>query len=63
MQRFLRFETQLRCEITNRPLGIFLASGRVEHAATLSDYARQRMLELLDWYNRKLPVPRLSDGD
>ncbi len=61
MDTYIRFQTQLRCGNTGRPAGIFLAAGRVEDKKTLPAETRERLRNLLDWFNLNLRVPSSSD--
>ena len=63
METYIRFQTQLRCCNTGRPAGIFSAAGRVEDRTTLPDVTRDRLQEVLIWFNRNLTVPKLDDSD
>ncbi|MGI9474630.1 MAG: hypothetical protein ACR2NZ_24055 [Rubripirellula sp.] len=63
MDTYIRFQTKLRCHYTARPAGIFVAAGRIEDQATLPDATRDRLRELLMWFNRNLTVPSLDDSD
>ena len=63
MDTYVRFQTQLRCPDTGRPAGIFLAAGRVEDRPTLPNPTRDRLREVLDWFNRNLTAPALDESD
>ena len=63
MDTYIRFQTQLRCRHTGRPAGIFVAAGRIEDRTTLPDATRDRLREVLIWFNGNLTVPSLDDSD
>ncbi len=63
MDTYVRFQTQLRCGNTGRPAGIFLAAGRIEDRTTLPTETRERLREIVDWFNRNLTAPALADSD
>lgn len=63
MDTYIRFQTQLRCRNTGRPAGIFVAAGRIEDRTALPDETRDRLREVLIWFNRNLTVPSLDDSD
>ncbi|QDV45790.1 hypothetical protein Enr13x_56910 [Stieleria neptunia] len=63
MDTYIRFQTQLRCCNTGRPAGIFVAAGRIEDRTTLPDATRDRLREVLIWFNRNLTVPALDESD
>jgi hypothetical protein len=63
MDAYIRFQTQLRCRLTARPAGIFVAAGRVDDQETLHDASRGRLREVLDWFNDNLTVPALDTSD
>ncbi len=63
MDTYIRFQTQLRCRYTGRPAGIFVAAGRIEDRATLPDATRDRLREVLRWFNHNLTVPSLDESD
>lgn len=63
METYIRFQTQLRCSDTGRPAGIFVAAGRVEDRTTLPNATRERLHEVLTWFNRNLTVPKLDKAD
>ena len=60
MDSYLRFQTQLRCEKTGRPLGVFVAAGRVENSPGLPDTTRALLGNVLTWFNQNLVVPALE---
>ena len=60
MQRYVRFETQLENVRTNRPLGIFQSC---DFSWQLCDHTRDRLHELLGWFNQNLAVPALKESD
>ena len=62
MDTYLRFETQLRCDETNRRLGVFFAAGLVEDDWKLDDDALQRLKAALNWFDENLTVPKLCDN-
>ena len=62
MDRYIRFQTQLRCGTTGRPAGIFVAAGRVERSNGLNECRRTYLKESLDWFNLNLRAPRLDSG-
>jgi len=62
METYIRFQTQLRCSNTGRPAGIFYAAGCVNDTTTLPDVTRDRLREVLVWFNRNLTVPVLDDS-
>ena len=57
METYIRFQTQLRCEDTGRPAGIFVAAGRVECKHDLPDSTKALLCETLAWFNRNLKAP------
>jgi hypothetical protein len=63
MDTYIRFQTQLRCGNTGRPAGVFMAAGRVEDRKTVPTETRERIREVLVWFNRNLTVPALDDSD
>ena len=63
MDTYIRFQTQLRCRNTGRPAGIFVAAGRIEDRTTTPELTRDRLREVLTWFNRNLTVPALDDSD
>ena len=63
METYIRFQTQLRCSDTGRPAGIFVAAGRVEDRTTLPESTRERLREVLAWFNSNLTVPKLDEAD
>jgi hypothetical protein len=63
MDTYIRFQTQLRCRNTGHPADIFVAAGRIEDRTTLPDETRDRLREVLTWFNRNLTVPALDDCD
>ncbi len=60
METYLRFQTPLRCEYTTRPLGIFIAAGRVEASLDNDDALRALIGDLLDWFGEHLHMPDLN---
>jgi hypothetical protein len=63
MDTYIRFQTQLRCRNTGRPAGIFVAAGRVQDRKTLPAETRERIRDVLVWFNYNLAVPALDDSD
>ena len=63
METYIRFQTQLPCRNTGRPAGIFFAAGSVDDRTSLPDVTRDRLHEVLIWFNRNLTVPKLNDSD
>jgi hypothetical protein len=63
MNAYVRFQTQLRCGVTGRPAGLFVAAGRVEDSARVATSTRELLRENLTWFNRNLVVPSLGDCD
>ena len=63
MDTYIRFQTQLRCGNAGRPAGVFMAAGRVEDRNTVPTETRERIREVLVWFNRNLTVPALDDSD
>lgn len=63
METYIRFQTSQRCSDTGRPAGIFVAAGRVEDRTTLPNATRERLREVLTWFNRNLTVPKLDEAD
>lgn len=63
MESYIRFQTSQRCLDTGRPAGIFVTAGRVEDHTTLPDATRDRLREVLIWFNRNLTVPKLDEAD
>ena len=53
----------MRCSDTGRPAGIFVAAGRVEDRTTLPESTRERLREVLAWFNSNLTVPKLDEAD
>ncbi len=60
-QRYVRFQTQLRGQETDAPLGVFVAAGQVEDLPEVAEYARALLEEYLWWFNRNLTVPCLNN--
>lgn len=60
MDTYVRFQTQLRCEQTGRPLGVFVAAGRVENSPGLPDTTHALLGNVLTWFNQNLVVPSLE---
>ena len=63
METYIRFQSSQRCCNTGRPAGIFVAAGRVEDRASLPETTRERLRDVLSWFNRNLTVPKLDDAD
>lgn len=63
MDTYIRFQTQLRCGNTGRPAGVFMAAGRVEDRKRVPTETRERIREVLVWFNRNVTVPALEDSD
>ena len=63
METFIRFQTRLRCGETGRPAGIFVAAGRVEDRGNVPALTRERLKDVLGWFNRNLAVPKIEDRD
>ncbi len=63
MDAYVRFQTQLRCGNTGRPAGVFATAGRIEDSPHLPDTTRERLQEILRWFNQNLAVPALGEGD
>lgn len=59
MQRFIRFQTDLRSPHNGRRLGLFYASTTLQEQYELPDYADEWLRESLRWFNVNLKVPRL----
>ena len=62
MSTYLRFQSRLPCQRTQRPMGIFAAAGVVEELPELDVNIRDRLAESLTWFNRNLKVPPLSSN-
>ena len=63
MDTYIRFQTQLRCCTTGRSAGIFVAAGHIEDRTTTPELSRNRLREVLIWFNRNLAVPTLDESD
>lgn len=61
MDTYIRFQTPLRCGNTGRPAGIFVAAGRLEDQKALPTETRERLRDVLAWFNQNLTVPSSSD--
>jgi pyruvate-formate lyase-activating enzyme len=59
MQRFIRFQTELRSPHNGCRLGVFCASIELQEQYELPDYADELLQDSLDWFNYNLKVPRL----
>ena len=61
MQRFVRFQTELRSPHNGCRLGLFYATTVLRRSYGLPDYADDLLEESLAWFNKNLRVPRLQD--
>jgi len=61
MTAFVRFQTQLRCEWTNRPAGVFAAAVRMRDRNRLADTQQELLEQHLAWLNKNLTVPALDE--
>ena len=57
---FVRFQTQWRCESTNRRLGLFSAWWRLSESDALAAEQRIYLEGVVDWFNTELTVPTLG---
>ena len=60
MQRFIRFQTELRSPLTGRPLGLFRAVDTFYQRYEVPEYATELLDDSLRWFNANLSVPRLG---
>jgi hypothetical protein len=57
---FVRFVTSDRDPEAPGPLGIFRAAGNLRDSQDLDEWTAQRLDEILNWFNKNLPCPRLD---
>jgi hypothetical protein len=60
MQRFIRFQTNLRCRQDGCRLGIFCAEREYQSSLELPDFIRDQLDEFYNWFAENLPAPDLS---
>lgn len=63
MSTYIRFQTSVLCPRAGRPLGVFRATGVLEHEGRIEEYFRETLDESLQWFNKNLESPRIADKD
>ena len=61
MQRYIRFQTNLKCQRFPGSLGIFYAAHEFVRIKSHPDYVYQTLETSFDWFNENLIVPRLRE--
>jgi hypothetical protein len=61
MDRYIRFQTNLRCPDVVGPAGIFRAAHEFLRTKKHAEYVHQIVQESFDWFNENLQVPRLRE--
>lgn len=61
MDAYIRFQCRLRCRYTGRPIGIFVAAGRVQDRKGVPESTQEMLGDAISWFNQNLRVPALDD--
>ena len=61
MQRYIRFETHVRCPDIAGRVGVFRAAHEFLRTKKYPEYVHQVVDESCDWFNDNLKVPRLRE--
>lgn len=56
-QMLLRFVVRRQDPESRSDAGVFVVASELKASSDLEPYQRERLEELLDWFNRHLPVP------
>ena len=59
MQRYIRFETKLKCSHVVGRAGVFRAAREFLRVRPQPEYVHEVLEESFDWFNENLKVPRL----